>query len=89
VAVVSASPENWVKPWCDAHGVHCISTRLAVNNGTISGKIQGKNCYGPEKVTRINEAFNLADFSDIVAYGDSKGDREMLRLAYESHFRKL
>src|SRR5690606_10035669 len=30
IAVVSASAENWVKPWCDRHGLVCLATRLEV-----------------------------------------------------------
>ena len=39
------------------------------------------NCHGKEKVRRINEAFNLADYSSVYAYGDTPGDRYMLAIA--------
>ena len=87
IAVVSASAENWVKPWCDQNGIICLATRLDVNDGIITGKIRGRNCYGDEKVCRIREHFNLSDFSEVIAYGDSHGDREMLALAHEQHYR--
>ena len=87
IAVVSASAENWVKPWCDRHGVICLCTRLDVSDGLITGKIKGRNCYGDEKVCRIREYFNLADFDQVIAYGDSRGDKEMLALARERHYK--
>ncbi len=89
VVVVSASPENWVMPWCNSLNIQCIATRLQVVDQRISGKINGKNCHGKEKVTRIKEVLSLDDFDQIIAYGDSKGDREMLQLAHQVHYQSL
>src|SRR5262245_7958498 len=41
IVVVSASPENWVKPWCDANAIACLATRLEIVDRQISGKISG------------------------------------------------
>jgi HAD superfamily hydrolase (TIGR01490 family) len=87
IAVVSASAENWIKPWCDENGILCIATRLEVKNGLITGNIEGRNCYGDEKVCRVRDAFELSKFDKIIAYGDSSGDREMLELAHERHYK--
>jgi phosphatidylglycerophosphatase C len=87
VVIVSASAENWVKPWCDQHGVRCIATKLEVTNNKVTGKIVGKNCHGAEKVCRIKETFELSSFSEIIAYGDTSGDKEMLALAHKSYYK--
>jgi phosphatidylglycerophosphatase C len=87
VAVVSASAENWVKPWCDQHGLRCVATRLETKNHKLTGKILGKNCHGQEKVMRIREEFRLEDYDEIIAYGDTSGDREMLALAHQGYYR--
>lgn len=87
MAVVSASAENWVKPWCDQNGLVCLSTNLEVKDGMITGNIQGRNCYGDEKVCRVKERFNLSDFDEVIAFGDSRGDKEMLELAHRSYFK--
>ncbi|MEX2232874.1 MAG: HAD-IB family phosphatase, partial [Cyclobacteriaceae bacterium] len=87
IAVVSASAENWVKLWCDQYGILCLSTKLEVNDGIITGKISGRNCYGNEKACRIKEAFDLSKFNLIIAYGDSSGDKEMLALAHERNYK--
>ena len=87
VAVVSASAENWVKPWCDQHGIICLATKLEVKDGSITGKISGRNCYGDEKVCRIRADFDLSSFQNIIAYGDSSGDKGMLELAHQQHYK--
>ena len=87
MAVVSASAENWVNPFCDAHGLRCLATKLEVKNGVITGNLEGRNCYGDEKVCRIKDQFDLSAFDQIIAYGDSSGDREMLQLAHQSFYK--
>jgi phosphatidylglycerophosphatase C len=87
IVVVSASAENWVKPWCDENDIHCLATKLEIKQGIITGKINGRNCYGDEKVCRIKEQFDLSDFNEVIAYGDSSGDKEMLALADKKYFK--
>jgi len=89
IVIVSASPENWVKPWCDSWNIECIATRLEVQKDILTGKIDGRNCYGSQKEARVREAIDLADYSTIVAYGDTRGDKEMLAMASEPHYREM
>jgi len=89
VAVVTASAEEWVEPWCSSLGIVCIGTRLEVRNALITGKIQGLNCNGPEKVERIKQTFDLNGYDDIYAYGDTNGDKPMLGMAKYGYFRKF
>ena len=35
MAVVSASAENWIKPWCDRYGMLCLASKLEVKDGNI------------------------------------------------------
>lgn len=81
VVIVSASPENWIKPWSNKIRAELIGTLLEIENQKITGKIKGKNCYGEEKVNRINDSYLLNGYSTIYAFGDSKGDLPMLALA--------
>ncbi len=80
VVIVSASPEYWLKYWCDDMGLKCIATRLIVEDNRITGKIDGINCYGAEKVTRIRQKYDLNIFSAVYCYGDTPGDKPMLAL---------
>jgi phosphatidylglycerophosphatase C len=89
VVVVSASPENWISGWTAPLKLDLIATRLELKGAgaRLTGKIEGKNCYGAEKVRRIQEAYSLGEYSEIYAYGDSSGDRPMLKLGTFSFYR--
>jgi HAD superfamily hydrolase (TIGR01490 family) len=87
VVIVSASPENWIFPWCSQYHIECIATRLEVKDGKLTGKIDGQNCSGKEKVKQIKERFTLSDYKKIYAYGDSPEDLYMLELANEKNYK--
>lgn len=81
IYIVSASVAEWIEPWSNQFGVQVIGTILEIKNNKITGNFSSKNCYGIEKVTRVNEILNLNDFSVIKVYGSGKGDLEMLQLS--------
>jgi HAD superfamily hydrolase (TIGR01490 family) len=87
IVVVSASIECWLKPWCDKNDLQLIATKLEINNGIITGKLSTKNCYGIEKVNRIKEIYEIDRYNVIYAYGDSKGDKEMLNISNKSFYK--
>jgi len=87
IVIVSASIECWLKPWCMQHGIELIATKLEFKNNVFTGKFLTKNCYGVEKVNRIQKLYNLNDYSYIYAYGDSKGDAQLLSLSDESYYK--
>jgi len=87
IVIVSASIECWLKPWCDKHALDLIATKLEIKGGTVTGKFLSKNCYGIEKANRVHKQYNLDDYDHIYAYGDSRGDKELLALADESFYK--
>ncbi len=87
--LVSASPDAWMKPIAKQLGIKLISSRLAYKEGIFLGKLEGKNCYGQEKVERIKQEVSLDQYTRIYAYGDSRGDKEMLKLASHPHYKTL
>ena len=87
VVIVSSSPENWILPWCNIYNLECIATKLQVEDGKITGKIEGHNCYGNEKVKNILRRYNLSHYSKIYAYGDTPGDLPMLSLSTDSYYK--
>lgn len=80
IVIVSASPGNWSDVWRKQLGLGSLATRLQVSEQKITGKFDGKNCHGKEKVTRINDAYDLSAYDEIYCYGDSSGDKPMLAL---------
>lgn len=85
VFVITASPVEWVARFVP--GTTVIGSHLEIVNGIITGRLASLNCYGQEKVNRLLE--QVSDLKEhrenyhITAYGDSRGDREMLAFADE------
>lgn len=81
--IISASIEDYLKPWAKRVGFsEVLGTRLEIDkNGFLTGKFDGKNCYGHEKVLRLTEYLGSLDDYEIYAYGDSAGDKELLEIA--------
>ena len=80
VYVISASIEEWVTPFCRTLGdVTVLATKVKPD---LSGFVS-KNCYGQEKVNRLLEVEPDRKNYYLYAYGDSRGDKELL--AYANH----
>ena len=87
IVIVTASLEDWLRPWCAAQGLELLGTKIRRKGGIITGEIEGQNCYGAQKVARVRAAYDVSAFERIIAYGDSRGDREMLEFADEAHYK--
>lgn len=87
VYVVSASVDNWVAPFLAEEGldVTVLGTQIEVKDGLLTGFFSSKNCYGAEKVERLKAVLPARNSFHLTAYGDSRGDREMLAWADEGH----
>ena len=79
-----------------------IGTEIEVREGRLTGRFATPNCYGEEKVHRLRQLFpelsphqpeaNLSPLTPhpsplVIAYGDSRGDRELLQMADEAHYK--
>lgn len=97
VIVVSASIENWVRPFFEhefadtevlnSGQLQVACTKIDVRQFRVTGKFLTKNCYGREKVKRIDRAFPHRKTYTLIAYGDSAGDKAMLDYADERHYK--
>lgn len=98
VLIVSASIDNWVSPFFTTlkresdSEFHVLGTQVEAGaDGKLTGRFLTPNCYGAEKVNRINallpDVVENRDSYEIVAFGDSRGDREMLAMADEVHYK--
>ena len=89
VVVVSASVENWVRPFFGdlSDAMQFLCTRVEVKDGVLTGRFLTKNCFGKEKVARLRTLYPNRRAIELTAYGDSRGDREMLDYANEGYYR--
>lgn len=83
VYIVSASMAEWIRPWASENGVNrVIGTKPEVDaDGRLTGRFASTNCHGREKVRRLLEREPCRESYDLYAYGDSRGDKEMLEFA--------
>ena len=93
VVIVSASIDNWVQPFFTAPGaldlpaLTVLGTQIEVAEGRLTGRFLTRNCYGQEKVNRLLALYPHRSDYHLTAFGDSRGDRELLAFADESHFK--
>jgi HAD superfamily hydrolase (TIGR01490 family) len=84
--LVTASLDIWAQPFADAFQMQLVSTRAEFKNGIFTGNFIGKNCNGNEKLERIKEEINNKKYDKIIAFGDTSGDKPMLKWANEGHY---
>ena len=91
VIIVSASIENWVVPFGEFLGVNVVvGTKVGINEcENLTGRFLTANCYGMEKVNRINQLYPYRNTYHLVAYGDSRGDKELLSFADEAYYQSF
>ena len=82
VLIVSASIDNWVKPFFDFQNltdVEVLGTQIEVANGKVTRTINN------------GKGASTLDFDrtryEIEAFGDSRGDKEMLAFADQGHYK--
>lgn len=89
VVIISASIDNWVRPffaeWGDRVALCC--TKIDVREDRVTGQFLTMNCYGAEKPKRLLQAFPLRETYELVAFGDSRGDKELLEAADTGYYR--
>lgn len=86
VVIISASPQLYVEVFAHELSVSAgLGTRLAVDaRGRLTGGYLGRNCRGSEKLRRLREWVESRGFQGdpvVYAYGNSRGDRRLLRAA--------
>ena len=100
VVILSASIDRWVRACLQQFMTDCVAfnvvgTEMEVVDGRLTGHFATPNCYGPEKVRRLKEYIedkvsptggDLEGFY-IIAYGDSRGDKELLAYADERYYK--
>lgn len=89
VVIISASIDNWVRPFFDEMGnnIIVVGTKIEVSNNYLTGKFITNNCYGVEKVRRLQALFPQRETYTLIAFGDSRGDKELLAYANQGFYK--
>jgi len=82
LVLVSASPALYLKVWAARAGFESVlATELEFDGARFSGRLASANCWGPEKARRLQQWFGGQRPGLLYAYGDTRGDKEMLAMA--------
>lgn len=82
LVLVSASPALYLRVFAQASGFDAVlATELEYRDDRFSGRLGSPNCWGPEKVRRLQQWLGGNRPHTLFVYGDGTGDREMLGLA--------
>lgn len=87
VTICSASPRLVLAPFANELGIKLIATELEVADGVLTGRISGSNCRCEAKVLRLESAYGPLEKFRLRAWGDTRGDHELLAAAQEPHWR--
>lgn len=86
--IVTASLDIWVEPFAKFLGTKLICTKAEFDsNELFTGRFSTPNCNYQEKKNRILKEIDLESYSQIFAFGDSKGDFQMFSLATKTFFK--
>ena len=90
--MVSASPDIYLKRIAKQLTFDVLlCTKMEVADGQLTGHMATPNCHGEQKVLRLKawmaERFDADDIPTLYAYGDTAGDKPMLRLAAHAFYR--
>ncbi len=92
--MVSASPDIYLAQAAAALGFDAlVCTQMEVQARQLTGRMRSPNCHGEQKVIRLQawlsgryDADTLAGMT-LYAYGDTSGDKPMLKLAQHAWYR--
>lgn len=88
LVIVSASIDEWIKPWAERYGfTRVIANAVELDGDVLTGRPAEKNCYGEEKLKRFMRIYPDTADREIYVYGDSAGDKQLLAIADQKFYR--
>jgi HAD superfamily hydrolase (TIGR01490 family) len=89
--LISASLDLYVEPWARSAGFDdVLCSRLARDeNNLVIGELDGLNCFGAEKVRRLQRLIGDLANVELFVYGDSDGDLALLREADHAFYKSF
>jgi phosphatidylglycerophosphatase C len=88
VLIVTASPSFAIRVCVSDLSVEVIGTEFEKEEDRYTGHLKGENCYGQEKVNRLNKwaSTNNIELSVKAAWGDHFSDYNMLCLSEDRYW---
>ena len=89
VLIISASIDNRVRPFFDEidKKIQVLGTQIETKGSRLTGQFTTKNCYGQEKVNRLTALYLHRETYELIAFGDSRGDKELLDFADKAFYK--
>lgn len=84
IILVSAGYDIYLKYFSEEYGIDmCLATQLEFDNGLCTGRYNGSDCIGTEKINKLTKLLGYADLKciDSIAYSDSRSDISLLNYA--------
>lgn len=85
VVIVSASLDIYLRFWCAQQGFDLLCSEMEVRGDRYTGFYLHGDCTGANKAKFVLGKYDLSDYQRVYAYGDTKEDMEMLKLADEAY----
>lgn len=85
--LVTASVDIWVRPFAEHFAMHLLATEAFFEDGKFTGEFKTPNCNGMQKVYRIRQFIEDKKYHKIIAFGDTSGDKAMMKFADESYYK--
>ncbi len=90
VVLLSNATETYLKEWAKDYDFDLIlGTRLEMVDGKLTGRVDGGDCFGYNKVKRLEEIVGTLSDYELHIYGDSRGDAELLSKAEYPFYRNF
>lgn len=86
VVIATSATQMQVAPLAHELGVeHVLCTRLAVEGGLLTGKVEGRALWGPGKIAAVREFLADRDVDLAASYAYANGDEDVPLLAAVGH----
>ena len=87
VVIVSASMDILLDPFVKEFNLKLLTNNLLFKSSRFTGLFDNNfDCNFEHKVHLIKKNYNLKNYKEIYAYGDSQGDLSMLEIAHKSYY---
>lgn len=88
--ICSSSLKDYVFPYAKKQGFkNVISTEIKMKKGKIEGSYVSYNCWGPRKIIMFEKAVGPMKKDITYVYGNSRGDKEILKKATHPFYRRF